>query len=271
MKRVISLTSIPPRFPRLNPTLKSLLEQGADEVRLYIPCSYRRFPDWDGTLPEVPQGVTLHRADKDYGPATKILPACMDLRDQDVQILLCDDDGSFASGWAEILFRLQDQRPSEAVVGYARAAQGYVPNAVSLLKQPRLREIPIRKDVPYRFGRLMHKMIGTSAPWRRPIGRAGYGEIFFGVGGAVVRPEFFDDVAYDVPEEAWAVDDVWLSAQLARRGIPIYCPRRHPMPRAADHAALEALVDLELEAGRRQDLNRLAAQYCQDRFGVWLS
>ena len=63
--------------------------------------------------------------------------------------------------------------------------------------------------------------------------------MIFGVGGAVVRPEFFDDVAYDIPEEAWAVDDVWLSAQLARRGIAIYCPRRHPMPKAADHASLE--------------------------------
>lgn len=259
------------RFPFIGATLDSLLGQGADEVRLYVPQSYRRFPEWDGTLPDLPEGVTLYRSEEDYGPATKILPACRDLRGQDVQILLCDDDGVFAPHWATTLFQLQAQRPDEVVAGYVRPAQGYVPNSIALKKQPRVREVPITKDVTYRFGRLMQKVIGAPAPWRRPIGRAGYGEIFFGVAGAVVRPEFFDDEAYDIPEEAWAVDDVWLSAQLARLGIPIYCPRRHPMPKTAQHASLESLADLEMEAGRRQDLNRLAARYCQERFGVWLS
>ncbi|MBF9059804.1 glycosyltransferase family 2 protein [Rhodobacterales bacterium HKCCSP123] len=269
--KVISLTSIPRRFAGLGQTLESLVAQEADQVRLYIPRTYRRFPDWDGSLPSVPSSVQIFRCDRDLGPATKILPACKDLRGRDAQILLCDDDGIFSDGWADRLFKIQAERPSEVVAGYARAAEGYVPNPVTLLKQPRLREIPIRRDIPYRFGRLMHKVFGMRAPLRRPIGRAGYGEVFFGVAGAVVRPEFFDDVAYDIPEEAWAVDDVWLSAQLARRGIPIFCPRRHPMPKAADHASLEALADLELEAGRRQDLNRLAARYCQEQFGVWLS
>lgn len=259
------------RFPFIGATLDSLLGQGADEVRLYVPQSYRRFPEWDGTLPDLPEGVTLHRSEEDYGPATKVLPACRDLRGHNVQILLCDDDGVFAPDWATTLFQLQAQRPDEVVAGYVRPVQGYVPNSVMLKKHPRAREVPIRRDFPYRFGRLMHKLIGTPLPWRRPIGRAGYGEIFFGVAGAVVRPEFVDDEAYEIPEEAWAVDDVFLSAQLARRGIPIYCPRRHPMPMAADHASLEALADLELEAGRRQDLNRLAARYCQQRFGVWQS
>lgn len=268
--KIISLTAIPSRFAGLGPTLESLVAQGADQVRLYIPPAYRRFPNWDGSLPSVPPGVQICRCDRDLGPATKILPACNDFRGQEVQILLCDDDGIFAEGWADRLFKLQAERPSEVVAGYARAAEGYVPNAVTLLKQPRLREIPIRRDIPYRLGRLMHKVLGMPAPMRRPISRAGYGEVFFGVAGAVVRPEFFDDVAYDIPEEAWAVDDVWLSAHLARRGIPIYCPRRHPMPVAAGHASLEALADLELETGGRQDLNRLAARYCQDRFGVWL-
>jgi hypothetical protein len=269
MKRIISLTSIPPRFPFLRPTLESLVAQRVDEIRLYIPFSYRRFPDWDGLLPEVPKGVTLQRAEADYGPATKILPACRDLRGQEVQILFCDDDGTFVPGWASTLFALQKDRPSDAVAGYVRPAQGYVTNPVSLLKHPRVREIPIRRDIPYRFGRLVHKIFGIPAPLRRPIGRAGYGEVLFGVGGAVVRPHFFDDAAYDIPEEAWAVDDVWLSAQLARRGIAIYCPRRHPMPTAADSATHDALVDMKLEAGRRQDLNRLAACYCQENLGVW--
>ena len=138
MKRIISLTSIPPRFPLLGPTLKSLVDQGADEVRLYIPRSYRRFAAWDGTKPEVPKGVTLFCVDRDYGPATKILPACMDLRGQDVQLLFCDDDGNYAPDWANKLFSIQADRPSDAVAGYVRPVQGYVPNPVTLLKHPKV-------------------------------------------------------------------------------------------------------------------------------------
>jgi hypothetical protein len=40
MRRIISLTSIPPRFARLAPTLRALQEQAADEIRLYIPRRY---------------------------------------------------------------------------------------------------------------------------------------------------------------------------------------------------------------------------------------
>ncbi len=74
---IITLSSIPPRFGLLKPTLFSLLSQRlkAEEVRLYIPHKYRRFPDWDGRLPEVPAGITIVRCDEDLGPATKVLPA----------------------------------------------------------------------------------------------------------------------------------------------------------------------------------------------------
>ncbi len=63
--KIISLTTIPSRFAGLGPTLGSLLAQGADQVRLNIPEAYRRFPDWDGTLPSVPAGVSIVRCDKD--------------------------------------------------------------------------------------------------------------------------------------------------------------------------------------------------------------
>src|SRR4051794_32719177 len=63
--RIISLSTIPPRFDRLAPTLKSLVEQSGaiDEIRLYIPKRYRRFPDYDGSVPSVPDGITIVRPD----------------------------------------------------------------------------------------------------------------------------------------------------------------------------------------------------------------
>ena len=76
---IISLTSIPPRFGGLGPALGSLADQGADAVWLWIPHTYDRFPDWDGTLPDVPAGITIRRCETDHGPATKSIPALKQL------------------------------------------------------------------------------------------------------------------------------------------------------------------------------------------------
>lgn len=267
--RIISLTSIPPRFPHLGETLSSLLQQGADEVRLYVPRVYRRFPEWDGTLPCVPDGVRVCRCDSDYGPATKVLPACGDLSGQDAQILFCDDDGVFAPEWARRLFDIQSERPSEAVATYVRPVQGYLQHCVTPRNRPLAWKLPIYLDLPYRLRRVLYKYLNGPAPWHCPFVRPGYGDIFFGVGGVVVRPDFFDEVAFGVPAEAWAVDDIWLSAQLARQGIPIYCPFRRPMPRALPHANASSLLDMTVEGQARQALNRSASEYCRDRFQIW--
>ena len=153
--RVVSLTSIPPRFASLERTLQSLLRQGADEVRLYIPAAYRRFPDWDGSLPRVPKGVGIWRCERDFGPATKILPACIDLVGTETQILFCDDDGEFAPEWAMRLFELQTVRPHQAVAAYVRSINGYVSNHVHPRYLPLAWQIPISMDFPYLLQRLM--------------------------------------------------------------------------------------------------------------------
>ena len=75
MSLVVSLTTIPPRFPYLMQSLPHLLAQTAkiDEIRLYVPKTYRRFPDYDGTLPDVPKGIRVIQPDEDLGPASKVL------------------------------------------------------------------------------------------------------------------------------------------------------------------------------------------------------
>lgn len=266
--RVISLTSIPSRFAYLGPTLECLAGQGADEVRLYIPLRYGRFPDWDGILPDVPNGVHVMRCGDDLGPATKILPACRDLQGQDAQILFCDDDCVVPKGWAKRLFDLQTRRPEEAIAVYVRPVESYISNSVQA-KGRRAWQLPIEYDVPFRASRLLSKIFGTRTLLRRPFVIPGYGEILFGVGGVVIRPEFFDDRAYDIPDIARPVDDVWLSANLARNGVAIYCPWLFAQPYAQESSRIDALVDLTIQSRTRFELNCVAARHCKEMFGIW--
>jgi len=267
--RIISLSSIPPRFPFLKESLQTLVDQEvADDIRLYIPKKYRRFPEYNGELPEVPASVTVCQIDDDLGPATKILPACKEFRNQDVQILFCDDDGLFPKGWAKRLFKTQSKRSDQAIATWGRAIGDYVPNPVLPRRGSYAKQIRIEHDVQYRAGRVLQKMFGY-IPLIRPMIAPGYVDVFFGVGGVVVKSDFFDDEAFNIPDEAWTVDDVWLSAQLARNNISIYCPWRLPCPRSSDSVNQDSLLDLEFQGETRQESNRKAAQYCQKKYGIW--
>lgn len=115
---IVTLSTIPPRFHLLAPTLRSLLDQKlpVDAIHIYIPKRYRRFSDWDGTLPQVVEDVTIRRCDQDLGPATKILPACRDYAGQDVDLLFCDDDKLYDPGWHRRLKRARAAHPDACIV-----------------------------------------------------------------------------------------------------------------------------------------------------------
>lgn len=266
MKRVISLTSIPSRFDLLGETLDSLLSQACDEVRLYIPSVYRRFPEWNGSLPKVPSGITVCRSRVDYGPATKILPACQDLRDQDVQILFCDDDCIAPKNWAELLFKIQARRPTEVVATYVRAP--YIATS-ERVEGRNARQLPIEYDVAYRFQSLLHRILGFGLPTRRPFIIPGYGDVLFGVGGAVIRPKFFCERVYSIPEEVFYVDDIWLSANLKANRRRIYCPWRAPMPYSTRNNTVDGLQHTKFDSMSRQELNIAASLVCRDLLSVW--
>ena len=114
---ILSLSTIPPRFKHLRSTLRSLQRQSEpfQEIRLYIPLKYRRFPQWDGVLPRVPAGVEIHRCDVDYGPATKVLPAARDLKNQNVHIVFCDDDRAYGRHWHATLRREAQTHPGTCI------------------------------------------------------------------------------------------------------------------------------------------------------------
>lgn len=271
--RVISLSSIPPRFATLGPTLRSLTQQrgGIDEVRLHIPRHYRRFPEYSGELPEVPEGIRIVRTEEDLGPASKVLFAARDLRGSQAQILFCDDDKIFSPRWAQQLFEAQQARPDQcvALIGKPippdRGRPGpFQPKAV------RARGY----GIGFRLRRLQHgfmRFLGRDRPkpMHCPVAEAGYVDILQGLGGAVVRPDFFDDTAFAIPDTVWTVDDVWLSGMLAIKGIPIWLPAGLEMPQTTEAHEIHSLYRATIEGATRGDANRRCVAYMQQHYDIW--
>jgi len=275
---IVSFSTIPPRFSGLKPTLDSLFAQTrkADRIILYIPYTYRRFPDWDGTLPKVPAGVEIHRVDEDLGPATKVLAAAKEFKGQDCRIVFCDDDRHYDPHWLENFDNVSQQRPDCALCILGVQVESIGETTGERRFQPRTHRTWRITDVGFQL-RFLWNQIKAGRNWRdvtEPnrfvFKKAGYVDVAEGCGGVLVRPEFFDDLAYDIPPVLWTVDDVWLSGMMARRDIPIWlCPKRiEPTNTGTQWEA--PLVDAVIEGADRATANRMAVEYMQENFKVWL-
>ncbi len=266
-KLVISLTAIPPRFPYLSQTLESLLDQTADvaSVNLYLPRHYRRF-DWDcSVLPAVPRGVEIRLVDEDLGPATKVLPAVREYQGQDVMILFCDDDKVYDPDWAQRFAQSSKAHPGCCIVEEGGDVCDYSNHDFRGALQPRSGRRP--KDFAYRLRRL-----ATLGQWkpRKNVG-SGYVDMLEGWGGVLVRPEFFTDAAFDIPEILWMVDDVWLSGQLALNQVPIWlnaedARRTKGNSNEVKESSLRKLVH---EGHGRIEANQACVDYFRRHLGIW--
>lgn len=264
---ILSLTAIPPRFEYLAETLNSLLEQTAEvaSVNLYLPRRYRRF-QWDPSqLPRVPEGVQIRLVDEDLGPATKALPAVSEYRGQDVSILFCDDDKVYDRDWAQRFVDCSVKQPNCCIVEEGGDVSDYSTHPFQGDRQPRSSRRP--KDAAYRLRRLLS--LGLWKP-RKNVG-SGYVDILEGWGGVLVRPEFFSEAAFDIPDILWMVDDIWLSGQLAVQGVPIWLNaederRTKGNSNEVKAAALRKLVH---EGYGRTEANQACVDHFVRHHGVW--
>ena len=274
---IIALSSIPPRFPKIGGTLNALLTQTApiDRICLYIPQTYRRFPEWDGTLPEVPEGVEIHRTDADLGPATKILAAAQEFRGQDVDILFCDDDRLYPPDWAARFLHDRARHPGAAIANLGVQAHTVTTSTEPRARQPRADRSWRITDVEFQLKFLWRQIMagrdwrGVPEPARRVIKKSGYVDIFEGCAGVMVKPDWFDDVAYAIPPVLWTVDDVWLSGMLARMDIPIWLHGNIHEPGDTEAEQFDPLVTSIVDGVDRHTANRMAVEYMQETFGVW--
>lgn len=263
---IITLSTIPPRFDLLRPTLDSLLAQklAASEIILYIPETYRRFPDWDGVLPEVPQGVTIRRCAADLGPATKILPATKDYAGRDVDLLFCDDDKVYDENWHARFKRNRAARPGACIVEAGENLPDIADTARPSDRLPRAKRWT-KKPISYRIKRVLSLFTIKSTMYAN----AGYVDVLSGHAGVMVRPEWFDALVWDIPEIIWTVDDPWLSGHLERRGIPIWLIAEVRRMGGTEAGEVDALHDLVEQGHDRVKSDIAAIDYMRKTYGIW--
>ena len=67
----------------------------------------------------------------------------------------------------------------------------------------------------------------------------------------------------------WAVDDVWLSGNLARKGVPIWALADQHDTQHTPAGVYEALHKAQIEGADRDDANKAAIAYFRDTYGLW--
>ena len=225
----ISLTSIPPRLSRLGPVLDALLAQDPAPERVLL-CLPRAYRRFAGSV----AAPTLPKGAEILWSDTDFGPATKAIvpaRHLAAQVdhLIYCDDD-----WI--------MPPGWAAAllegasnGWAAAASGY---GVERLKR---RAEPGRGDT----------------------------DIAQGFAGVAISPDWLAGPDIGPPAPAWAVDDIWLSGQLARQGIPV---RLAPKAREGMVPAFDddhALQDTTIDGQSRHEANLACAKLLHDRYGIW--
>lgn len=263
---VITLTAIPPRFAQLGPTLASLVAQDLPApVELWIPQTYRRFPDWGGGLPAVPEGVTIRRCAADWGPATKVVPAALDRPGQGVELLFCDDDAVYAPDWHRRFRAARAAHPDAAIAAIGRHLPGIGPRPRARAdRMPRMRRLPQAQVA----AAMAAQGYGDGPPVPL-VAISGYADLLGGWGGVLVRPAMFAPALAAGPGACWPVDDIWLSGMLEAGGTPIWVEAAILPPARRNAGGIAALTPLAVGGLDRAGLDAACIARLRADPGIW--
>lgn len=268
---VVTSSSIPSRFQYLPKFYAKLAKQKIrpDKVELWVARNYRRFPGEVPSLPELPDWVEVNWVEDDLGPATKVLPASRKWRGQDVDLIYCDDDRIYDPNW---IARFVDAK--EKFPGMALCESGFT---LKYLGMERTKPLPgpaperwsYRQRKEYRIKRVLS--LGLHRPPRKHYSTAGYVDVVEGFAGVMVRPDWFTDEDWNIPDILWTVDDIWLSGQMLRRGIYSHTTDVPMRCVSLDGTKLADQLTVHVEDGLgRMDANRACVQYFREHYGIWM-
>ena len=195
-KVIICFTTTPKRLDRCQYTIESLLLQTVrvDEIRIHV--GNYKLPIWLRILERQLPEFRIIRCDKDWGPATKLIPALLDktLTD-DTRIIYLDDDMIYNKRTIETLISYSIIYPNHAICNKGWNVDKYPETLTNLC---------------FNF------IKGIITPIESVV------DVIQGFSGVLVRPSFFDSEitkCHKYPEEAFYVDDVYISGILNQRNI----------------------------------------------------
>lgn len=276
-KIILSLSTIPPRFGMLGKSLNSLINQKrrADEIHIYIPKIYRRFPEHNFCIPDVPEGVRIKIIDHDYGPATKVLPCAQAYRGTNTRIIYGDDDRFADTSWLECIVQSSKERPEDVIVSSGMTLQNYGLSLKNKSLLPRAKRAKVKYDFEYlvrRFGQKFIEIITKNSrikPARCNYSSPGYVDIALGVGGVSVSADFFDDICFEIPEILWPEDDVWLSGNYIRQGRGIWASNKIRFPVDSGASNTSALAHSIINGKGRNKTALDGILYMQELYDIW--
>lgn len=227
----VTLTTVPNRLisGAIKQTLLSLLVQdpAPSEIVINIPWIMKR----KNRIYEIPDylantGIRVRRC-KDYGPATKYIPTLQELKakgDDDRIVLVMDDDVILPHRDSiKTIYEYAQQYPDKVVTGQAN----YLVDKGT--KTPKFN--PITQFIEPKqtiFGFLTQrtsKYVGRKEAYKKA-------DLILGYQGYVIRPHMVDLrelMDYDsMPPDAFFVDDVVMSANLAKRHVDRIVVREWP-------------------------------------------
>lgn len=210
---IVTLTSVPSRIARTQPTIISLLKQTHRPSHIEMNLALRpKTQDGDWQVPKwlmQLQTVKIHWLEHDYGPASKLIPTLERHANEDCLIIVVDDDMIYPKRLIEQLYAADQQ---------AQGTKVFCANGHTIPKN--------------------HHFFASPSDKRLKSGTKRVA-IIEGCGGYSVRSVHFDLDALKaldaIPTQAAKMDDIWFSGHLSKRSIEkvqIATGRRYSLPQA---------------------------------------
>lgn len=190
---VISFTCTPVRIYKIWPTINSMLLQSQlpSKIYLWIPKHFKRFSNTG--IDKIPTFlknnplIQIEFIEKDWGPATKLLPCLEKFKHQpDTKIIVIDDDRIYPKNFVKDLVRYSQQYPCQGI------------SIAGVIMENGQRNEYTHTDIVQKT------------------------DVILGYQGYLVKPQFFSAVIFDYPDdcpEAFFEDDVWISGHLKRNNV----------------------------------------------------
>ena len=206
---MISLSVLPSRFKGILPTINSLTDQSVlpEKIIINLPRYFKR----DKTNYEIPQYIHEHPLielnwiEEDMGPATKLLPTISRYEKQPERLIIVVDDDQIY--------------PRDLVSNYVENEK-LLPDVAMTLSGWTVPRSFDHADKKQQYGGIV-RFYRTDNSVNKPE----QVDCLQGAASFAVKPKFFNKNVYDfanAPGEAFFVDDIWISGNLALTKTPVY-------------------------------------------------